>query len=126
MQPFREYRKLWDENRCAWKRVAYAKWRGRIVRNGRREKVVLFTDLRASKRELAKLQAEADEETQDGAGVRRRKYALRPISDHVADYLASLRTKSDEHRRISKWMLEKLVAGCGWRRLAEISEGSVE
>lgn len=123
MQPFREYRKLKNG-----KRAPYAKWRGRIVVSGKRRKVVLFTDAKVSKRELLRLQAEADAETQDGPATQRRRHQARPIGEHVADYLSYIRrtTKSKDHHRITDFMLSRLVRVAGWSRLSDISQESME
>jgi integrase len=123
MQPFREYRTLPDG-----RKLPYAKWRGRVARNGKREKVTLFTDKSVSERELRRLQTEADQEMQNPAGTRRRKHGQRPLSDHVAEYMTDLRrtTKNPEHHRISEWMLGRLVSVAGWQRLNDISQASME
>src|SRR5687768_18018555 len=123
MRPFREYRKLPDGSR-----EPFSKWRGRIVRNGKREKVVLFTDKRASERELVRLQAVADEETQDGPAARRARHAKRPIGEHVAEYLDFIRrtTKSTDHHRITDSMMSRLIAVTGWSRLNDITQQSME
>jgi hypothetical protein len=123
MQPFREYRRGKDD-----KKVAILKWRGRVVTNGVRRKVVLFTDKKSSERELLRLQIEADAETQDGAAVRRRNHSKRPISDHVTDYGKHIGriSKNADHPRISLWMLNRLVELAGWKRLADITLESIE
>jgi len=123
MKPFREYRKLSDG-----RRVAYARWRGRVIENGKRRKVVLFTDKKVSERELAKLQAEADANSQDGQASLRRRHAARHIDEHVRDYVQFIErtTKSKAHHRITDCMLKKLVKLGGWQRLSDITQESME
>jgi integrase len=95
---------------------------------GDRRKVTLFSDLSVSRRELNRLQSEADAAVQDPESERRRLHAGRPLSEHVADYFAFLRrtTKSVAHHRIAESTLNRLVALAGWQRLADISLESAE
>jgi integrase len=109
----------------------YPRYRG-MVRTGPgpkdRYKATLFTDLEVSKRELRRLQSEADSAAQDPVAFRRREHAVKPVGDHIADYLAYLgrTTKTNDHVRIAKFMLDRLVALTGWRKLSDISQESVE
>ena len=107
------------------------RWRG-YVQDGPlpadRRKVKLFTYKDASRRELVRLQREADAAVQNPEAARRRDHAARPIGEHVADYLAHLArtTKSPAHHKIAGQMLRRLVSLAGWHRLSDVTTASVE
>lgn len=94
---------------------------------GKWKKVKLFTDKRASERRLAEFQTNADQRAA-GCLTVEMDHAKRPISEHVADYLKWLggESRRPDSVRIATSTLNKLVAGCGWKRLADITIDSVE
>ncbi len=109
------------------KREPYG-WYGRYKdTEGRWQKVKLFKDKVSSQRRLNEIERDAELRSA-GVVTVNMDHAKRPISEHVADYVASLRNDNlDADRlRISEWTMKKLVALGGWKKLADITVDSVE
>lgn len=101
---------------------------GKIKQGPKRwKRVKLFTDKLSSERRLKDLQIEAD---QWSTGVRNVTTAegMRPIDQHVDEYLASLklRASSADHHSIASNMLRRLVKQAAWKFIRDISLESVE
>jgi integrase len=105
-------------------------WYGKIREGSRPYQtwrvVPLFSDKTASERELQKLQALADRRAQ-GMITPETDAAAKPLADHVADYLASLKQSGvdSDHLRIVTWMTERLLELSGWKRVADLTADSL-
>ena len=88
--------------------------------------VPLFSDKTASERELNRLQCHEDRKAA-GVVTVEMSYAAKPLAEHAADYLAALKLMgvSDEHYRIAKWTLERLLTLTGWARVADVTADSL-
>jgi hypothetical protein len=107
-----------------------ARWQGKL-RIGKPphhtwKTVRLFADKTASERELMKMQTIED---QRAAGVitPEMEHAGKPLAVHIADYLAAMKQVgvSEDHYRISKWTLEKLITLSGWSRVSDLTADSL-
>ena len=106
----------------------YPEWYGRLQVSPKRWlKVKLFTDLGISRRKLLELQRQADMRAEGFSTVEQERLKL-PISELVAEYLASLRSRqlSAEHISITENMLNKAIACGEWRTFYDISAASVD
>lgn len=124
MTVFRESRRLTDGTKRSFPR-----YRGWVrMPGGSRKKHVLFTDKLVSEKKLRELQRQADLESIDGQAARLEREGKRPISDHVADYIASLKLNSAsvDHASISEGMLNRLLKATEWKLLRDITVESVE
>jgi integrase/recombinase XerC len=109
------------------KKVRSAEWYGKIKlapKHWRNAK--LFTDKEASRTELANRQKEADRRAVGLVNADSDRLRL-PIAELVKQYTSALEQErcDEDHRRISGWMLDKLVEECGWQRFGDVTEASV-
>lgn len=100
----------------------YTKYRDE---SGKLRQRVLFTDKAASQRRADDLERDASKRAA-GVITPDMDHAGRPISEHVADYLAELKASvDDKHYRVTEFTMKKLLALTGWKRLCDINPGSV-
>lgn len=99
-------------------------WYGRMRVDGRWRWFRLFTDKRSSQKRWEAIVA-ANEQKQAGVITPQMEAARRPLAEHVGEYYITLkRLASDEHYRIAKPMLDRLIALAGWKSLSDINEQS--
>lgn len=109
------------------KTITYPNWYGCYQdEDGKWQKVKLYTDKDASWSRLQEIQRRSDRR-RAGVLTKPMEEAPRPLSEHVADYIASLEQANydAEHRRIAKWMLEQLVKLGAWTQVADITADSM-
>lgn len=99
-------------------------WYGRMKVNAKWKWFKLYTDKRASQQRWAEIIRE--QEQRDAGIITPQMDAARlPLSQHLADYLASLqRIVSIEHYRIAKGMLDRFIALAEWKSLSDVNERS--
>lgn len=93
--------------------------------SGKRRRKVAYSDKAASRQKLAELErnlARGEAGLVDQFAAHRR----RPIDDHLADYLAELRTsgRAAKYARTIGYRVRKLFAACGWRLLRDVTADS--
>jgi integrase len=105
-------------------RVELPCWYGRCKIHGRWKWFKLFTDRRASQQRWNEIIRE-QELRQAGVITPQMDSAQKPLSDHISEYLESLkRTVTDKHYRIVKYMLGQFVELAGWKLLPDINPQS--
>jgi len=99
-------------------------WYGRMKVNGKWKWFRLYTDKRASQQRWQEIIRQA-EQRHSGVITPQMDAAQKPLTAHVAEYLASLeRTVSDAHYRIARGMLLRFINAAGWKILADITPQS--
>jgi len=99
-------------------------WYGRIKADGKWKWIKLYTDKRASQQRWAEI-VRGVEQRKAGVITVQMDAATRPLSEHVAEYLAGLkRTVTDAHWRIVNYMLPNFIKLAGWKSLADVNEQS--
>jgi integrase len=103
-------------------------WYGKVkVGPGKRNRVKLFSDKTSSQRRLTELQKEADRRAAgiDTADTDRLQLGIKELAER---YYASLKgeKRDDEHRRITRWMTDKLIELGEWRFYRDITRDSLE
>lgn len=109
------------------KTIEYPNWYGRYKDEfGNWQKVKLFTDRDASNIRLQEIIRDVERRAV-GIHTPDMDHAGKPISEHVAAYLDNLKleNRDDQHQRIARWMLDKLILMGGWKRIGDITGDSL-
>jgi integrase len=107
-----------DTSKKYW--CQYRDAEGKLIRTA------LYTDKTSSIQELAKLQKQ-EIFRKAGLSDRHTEHAIRPLSEHIREWLASLKQTGVSERRISDMSgrIDKLMTEGKWRRLNDITDDSV-
>ncbi|MGD0770058.1 MAG: tyrosine-type recombinase/integrase [Tepidisphaeraceae bacterium] len=105
-------------------RIELPSWYGRRKVNGRWKWLKLFTDQRASQQRWSEIVR--DHELREAGVITPQMDCLqKPLSEHVAEYLDSLkRTVTSDHYRIVSYMLRHFVSLAGWQTLGDVNPQS--
>ncbi|MBC8107770.1 MAG: hypothetical protein H7Z14_14350 [Anaerolineae bacterium] len=109
-----------------WQRQPLApEWYGRMKIDGGWKWFKLFTDRRASQNRWNDI-IKREEQKAAGVTTPAMEHIDTPIEQHKADYLKALKPLvSPEHHAIVTFMLDKLIAETGWKRLCDLSSDSL-
>ena len=103
-------------------------WTGRYRdANGFQKEVTLYRDKEASRQKLAELVRKAGQ-TETGLVSSFEDSARKPLSEHIDDWLATLKARNRSAMHVSKLggYVRRTVNACGWKRLKQLSLSDAE
>ena len=109
----------------AWLEKRNGKWNVAWREGGKIKRIPGYTDKAATKQLMARLE-KARAQGAEGLVDPYAAHKARPLSEHVADYVADLRTLGRDEKYIDnvRKRLAKLIEACGWKLLGDITADS--
>ena len=103
-------------------------WTGRFRdADGIEREVTLFRDKEASRQKLAEL-VRQPEHGHSGLASPFEESAAKPLPEHVAEWLATLKARNRSAKHLTKLAgyVKRTAAACGWKRLKDLSSTDAE